>query len=76
MFQSGGLGYTITSVKWCPNGESFAVGAFNTLRLCDKTGWSYSRDRSATRNLFDEAPPLAVSMWARNMLLTVGMRYN
>ncbi|CAN0297047.1 unnamed protein product, partial [Ectocarpus fasciculatus] len=46
MFQSGGLGYTITSVKWCPNGETFAVGAFNTLRLCDKTGWSHSRDRS------------------------------
>ena len=45
MFQSGGLGYTITSVKWCPNGESFAVGAFNTLRLCDKTGWSHSRGR-------------------------------
>lgn len=45
MYQSGGLGYTITSVKWCPNGESFAVGAFNTLRLCDKTGWSHSRDR-------------------------------
>ncbi|CAN0538394.1 unnamed protein product, partial [Ectocarpus sp. 12 AP-2014] len=45
MFQSGGLGYTITSVKWCPNGETFAVGAFNTLRLCDKTGWSHSRDR-------------------------------
>ena len=45
MYQSGGLGYTITGVKWCPNGESFAVGAFNTLRLCDKTGWSHSRDR-------------------------------
>lgn len=49
MYQSGGLGYTITSVKWCPNGESFAVGAFNTLRLCDKTGWSHSRDRQGRR---------------------------
>lgn len=47
MYQSGGLGYTVTGVKWCPNGESFAVGAFNTLRLCDKTGWSHSRDRCA-----------------------------
>ncbi|CAB1104304.1 unnamed protein product [Ectocarpus sp. CCAP 1310/34] len=51
MFQSGGLGYTITSVKWCPNGETFAVGAFNTLRLCDKTGWSHSRDRPQSGSL-------------------------
>ncbi|CAM9692177.1 unnamed protein product, partial [Laminaria digitata] len=51
MYQSGGLGYTITSVKWCPNGESFAVGAFNTLRLCDKTGWSHSRDRPQSGSL-------------------------
>eukprot|EP00752_Nemacystus_decipiens_P011443 g10162.t1 len=51
MYQSGGLGYTITGVKWCPNGESFAVGAFNTLRLCDKTGWSHSRDRPQSGSL-------------------------
>ncbi|CAM9682340.1 unnamed protein product [Pylaiella littoralis] len=51
MYQSGGLGYTITSAKWCPNGESFAVGAFNTLRLCDKTGWSHSRDRPQSGSL-------------------------
>lgn len=45
MYQSGRLSYAITSVKWCPNGQSFAVGAFNTLILCDKTGWSHSRER-------------------------------
>jgi intraflagellar transport protein 80 len=34
--------HVITSVKWSPNGEVFAVGAFEMLRLCDKSGWSYS----------------------------------
>ena len=32
----------ITSVKWSPNGEIFAVGAYEMIRLCDKSGWSYS----------------------------------
>eukprot|EP00736_Rhodelphis_marinus_P011395 Rmarinus@m.26807 len=34
----------INSVAWSPDGEMFAVGSFNTLQLCDKTGWSYSRE--------------------------------
>ncbi|KAJ7333192.1 Intraflagellar transport protein 80 [Desmophyllum pertusum] len=28
--------YPITSISWVPDGELFAVGSFNTLRLCDK----------------------------------------
>ena len=36
----------IISLAWAPDGELFAVGAFDTLRLCDKTGvsvcWSIS----------------------------------
>jgi hypothetical protein len=32
----------ITSIKWAPNGDYFAVGSFEMLRLCDKSGWSYS----------------------------------
>lgn len=32
--------YPITSLSWAPDGEVFAVGSFNTLRLCDKTGVS------------------------------------
>eukprot|EP00731_Ephydatia_muelleri_P030250 Em0021g773a len=28
----------IISLAWAPDGELFAVGAFDTLRLCDKTG--------------------------------------
>jgi len=36
--------YSICSVAWAPNGRYFAVGSFNMLRLCDKTGWSHSRE--------------------------------
>jgi intraflagellar transport protein 80 len=32
----------ITSIKWAPNGDFFAVGSFEMLRLCDRSGWSYS----------------------------------
>lgn len=38
----------IASLSWSPDGELFAVGAFNTLRLCDKTGWSHSLEKPAT----------------------------
>ncbi|XP_062521440.1 intraflagellar transport protein 80 homolog [Corticium candelabrum] len=40
--------YPITSVSWSPDGELFAVGSFNTLRLCDKAGWSYSLEKPNT----------------------------
>ncbi|CAM9962929.1 unnamed protein product [Heterosigma akashiwo] len=39
------LGAVVTAVAWSPSGEHFAVGAFDHLRLCDKTGWAHSRDR-------------------------------
>lgn len=43
--------HVITSVKWSPNGEIFAVGAFEMLRLCDKTGWSHSFDKPVSGSL-------------------------
>jgi len=42
LFTSSAYDYVITSVKWSPNGELFAVGSFEMIRLCDKSGWSYS----------------------------------
>jgi len=42
LFTSSPYEYVITSVSWSPNGDLFAVGAFDMLRLCDKTGWTYS----------------------------------
>ena len=34
--------YVTTSVSWAPSGEYFAVGSFDMIRLCNKTGWTYS----------------------------------
>ena len=38
LYSSATHDYPITSVAWTPDGELFAVGSFNTLRLCDKAG--------------------------------------
>uniref|UniRef100_A0A3B5LZU8 Intraflagellar transport 80 homolog (Chlamydomonas) n=1 Tax=Xiphophorus couchianus TaxID=32473 RepID=A0A3B5LZU8_9TELE len=47
--------YPITSLSWAPDGEVFAVGSFNTLRLCDKTGWSYALEKPNTGSVFNLA---------------------
>ncbi|XP_018588159.2 intraflagellar transport protein 80 homolog isoform X1 [Scleropages formosus] len=47
--------YPITSVAWAPDGEVFAMGSFNTLRLCDKTGWSYALEKPNTGSIFSLA---------------------
>ncbi|CAN7997549.1 unnamed protein product [Ixodes pacificus] len=44
--------YPITSLAWTPDGELFAVGSYNSLRLCDKTGWSYSLDKPQTQSIY------------------------
>ena len=38
IYCSNAYDYVINSIKWAPNGEYFAVGAFEMLKLCDKTG--------------------------------------
>lgn len=38
VYSSNTHNYPITSVAWNPDGELFAVGSFNILRLCDKVG--------------------------------------
>ena len=43
--------HVITSIKWSPTGEYFAVGAFEMLRLCDKSGWSHSFDKPSSGSL-------------------------
>uniref|UniRef100_A0A2K6FTH6 Intraflagellar transport protein 80 homolog n=1 Tax=Propithecus coquereli TaxID=379532 RepID=A0A2K6FTH6_PROCO len=47
--------HPITSVAWAPDGELFAVGSFHTLRLCDKTGWSYTLEKPNTGSIFNIA---------------------
>jgi intraflagellar transport protein 80 len=43
--------HVITSVKWSPNGDMFAVGSFEMLRLCDKSGWTHSFDKPNSGSL-------------------------
>ncbi|GIX75577.1 intraflagellar transport protein 80 homolog [Caerostris extrusa] len=52
LYSSHANDYPITSVSWSPNGEVFCVGSFNSLRLCDRTGWSHSLDKPETQSLF------------------------
>ncbi|CAJ1065332.1 intraflagellar transport protein 80 homolog [Xyrichtys novacula] len=55
LYSSLFLDYSITSLSWAPDGEVFAVGSFNTLRLCDKTGWSYALEKPNTGSVFSLA---------------------
>mmetsp|Transcript_9747 Transcript_9747/g.36287 ORF Transcript_9747/g.36287 Transcript_9747/m.36287 type:complete len:855 (-) Transcript_9747:37-2601(-) len=43
LFVSTPFDHAVTSLKWNPDGELFAVGTYNTIKLCDKNGWSYDR---------------------------------
>ncbi|XP_054838570.1 intraflagellar transport protein 80 homolog isoform X3 [Eublepharis macularius] len=55
LYSSQSHEYPITSVAWALDGELFAVGSFHTLRLCDKTGWSYALEKPNTGSLFNIA---------------------
>ena len=41
LFCSSPQDYPLTSIKWAPDGELFAVGSYQTLRLCDQKGVSH-----------------------------------
>jgi len=51
LFSSGAYDYVITSISWSPEGEYFAVGAYEMLKLCDKTGWTYSFNKTNVGSL-------------------------
>lgn len=53
VFSSRQLEYPATSVAWAPSGDYFAVGSFNTLVLCDKTGWTHSRSTTNSGSIMD-----------------------
>merc|ERR1719284_1172366 len=52
LFSSAPLDHVVTSLAWSPTGKHFAVGAFNVLKLCDKTGWSYCRETPEVGSIF------------------------
>ena len=55
LYSSAAVEFSIASVAWAPNGRYFAVGSFNMLRLCDKTGWSHSREQPNCGSIFSLA---------------------
>ena len=52
LYSSGQHDYPVTALAWSNDGENFAVGSFNTLRLCDKIGWSHSLDKPNTGSVY------------------------
>ncbi|BFZ00478.1 hypothetical protein BsWGS_03517 [Bradybaena similaris] len=55
LYSSSSHDYPITAVSWTPDGEMFAAGSFNTLRLCDRSGWSYALEKPNTGSIFSLA---------------------
>lgn len=55
LYASAPFDTAVTAVKWAPSGSYFAVGAFDTLRLCDRSGWSHAREAPSTGSIFDIA---------------------
>jgi intraflagellar transport protein 80 len=55
LFASAPFDYAVTSVAWQPGGEHFAVGTFNTLQVCDKTGWAACQSSTNTGSIVNLA---------------------
>nr|XP_023025824.1 intraflagellar transport protein 80 homolog [Leptinotarsa decemlineata] len=55
MYSSSLHGNHITSISWSPAGDIFAIGSFNTLRLCDYSGWSRSLEKPNTGCIYKMA---------------------
>ncbi|KAL0124329.1 hypothetical protein PUN28_006277 [Cardiocondyla obscurior] len=48
--------HPVTTVSWCfSSGNYFAVGSFNTIKLCDKNGWSHSVEKVNTGSIYSIA---------------------
>ncbi|XP_014608812.1 PREDICTED: intraflagellar transport protein 80 homolog [Polistes canadensis] len=45
IYSSSSGDYPITAVNCCSSGDYFAIGSFNMIKLCDRTGWSHSLER-------------------------------
>ena len=52
LFVSLPYNYVTTSIAWAPSGEYFAVGSFDMMRLCNKTGWTYSFNKIDSGSIF------------------------
>jgi intraflagellar transport protein 80 len=52
LYTSTPLSHVVTSISWSPTGNYFAVGAYNCVKLCDRTGWSYCRETPDVGSIF------------------------
>ncbi|CAF0726823.1 unnamed protein product [Didymodactylos carnosus] len=52
LFVSAAYEYPITSIAWAPDGSNFAVGSYNTLRLCDSAGWCHSTEKPKDGSIY------------------------
>ncbi|XP_034464329.1 intraflagellar transport protein 80 homolog [Hippoglossus hippoglossus] len=55
LYSSSAHDYPISSLSWAPNGEVFAVGSFNSLWLCEKSGLSYAMEKPNTGSVINLA---------------------
>uniref|UniRef100_A0A6A7G623 Intraflagellar transport protein 80 homolog n=2 Tax=Hirondellea gigas TaxID=1518452 RepID=A0A6A7G623_9CRUS len=55
LYSSAQHHHPITGLAWAPDGQLFAVGSYNTLRLCDKAGWCHSLDKPSSGSLYNLA---------------------
>eukprot|EP00753_Platysulcus_tardus_P016304 PLAT5593.1.p1 GENE.PLAT5593.1~~PLAT5593.1.p1 ORF type:complete len:772 (-),score=389.49 PLAT5593.1:1637-3952(-) len=46
LYSSKPMEHVVTSIAWAPSGRMFAVGSFELLQLCDRTGWVASRAKA------------------------------
>jgi intraflagellar transport protein 80 len=66
LFTSSPFDQIVTSVAWSPNGETLAVGSYNTLSFCDKTGWTYN-------NLKPDSGSISSLTWSSDGTQLVGV---
>ncbi len=55
LYSSTSHDYPVTSIAWSFDGNVFAVGSFNSLRLCDKSGWCHGLERTSTGSIMNVA---------------------
>ncbi|KOC63788.1 Intraflagellar transport protein 80 like protein [Habropoda laboriosa] len=55
LFSSSVGDHPVTAVNWSYSGDYFAVGSFNTIKLCDKTGWSHSLEKINAGSIYSIA---------------------
>eukprot|EP00039_Didymoeca_costata_P029945 m.27168 g.27168 ORF g.27168 m.27168 type:complete len:762 (+) comp7870_c0_seq1:224-2509(+) len=52
LFSSSVHDHSITTVRWSLDGQLFAVGSYNMIRLCDQAGWSHNVDRPKSGTVY------------------------